>query len=220
LRRIAVSYSGVVKNEQQRDALSQPRAEASASAPPSAPPWFRTLPVPFRTQKDAPKMISGDICSPTSLTMVMMYFGVDRPTVVDNAMAVYDNENAIFGNWGRAAARAGETGLDAWVTRFRNWEQVKEQIAQGTPVIASIRFGKGEFPSAVLPETDGHLIVIRGFRLGGDVVVNDPASRERGDGAVYRADEMARAWFNHGGIGYVIRKPATGDDHGPVRVDD
>jgi hypothetical protein len=24
---------------------------------------------------------------------------------------------------------------------------------------------------------------------------------------VYKAEEMARAWFAHGGVGYVIRRP-------------
>jgi hypothetical protein len=137
--------------------------------------------------------------------MVMAWCGVDRPTA-ENAHAIYDPDNDLFGNWGRAVARAGEFRLDAWVTRFRDWDAVKAQVAAGNPVVASIRFKSGEFPSAVLPETSGHLIVIRGFAPSGDVIVNDPASRERGDGAVYRADELARAWFDHGGVGYVIRR--------------
>ena len=138
--------------------------------------------------------------------MVLEYFGVNRPTV-ENALAIYDPENEIFGNWGRAVARAGELGLDAWITRFRNWDQVKAQIAAGRPVVASVRFKPGEFPSAVLPETNGHLIVVRGFTPAGDVVVNDPANKERGNDAVYRADELARAWFGHGGVAYIIRRP-------------
>ena len=202
VRRLAVSYSGVVADAQRRDSLAGP---AAAVAPAS---WARDLPVPFRTQKDAPKPLSGEICSPACLSMVMAYCGVDRPTV-ENALAIYDPEHEIFGNWGRAVARAGELGLDGWLTRFRDWQQVKAAIAAGQPVIASIRFNAGEFPSAVLPETSGHLIVVRGFTAAGDVIVNDPASRDRGNGVVYRADELARAWFGHGGVGYVIR-PGTG----------
>ena len=167
--------------------------------------WARDLEVPFHTQKDAPKALSGEICSPTSVTMVMGYWGVDRP-VVENALAIWDGENEMFGNWGRAVARAGELGMDGWLTRFRSWDEVKEQIAAGQPVVASIRFKKGTFPSAVMPSTGGHLIVVRGFTPGGDVIVNDPASRERGKGAVYRAEELARAWFDRGGVGYIIRR--------------
>jgi hypothetical protein len=74
-------------------------------------------------------------------------------------------------------------------------------------VIASIQFDAGTFPSAVLRSTGGHLIVIRGFTANGDVIVNDPASRERGNGAVYRADQLGRAWFDNGGVAYIIRRP-------------
>lgn len=205
LRRVAVCYSGLT---------GEARETASVEG------WARDLKVPFRTQKDAPKSLSGDICSPTSVTMVLSHFGVDRP-VVDNALAIWDSENEIFGNWGRAVARASELGMDGWLTRFRTWDEVKKQIAAAQPVIASIRFKKGEFPSAVLPSTVGHLIVIRGFTANGDVIVNDPASRDRGNGAVYRADELARAWFDHGGVGYIIRPPG-GTDTRPEwrRVDD
>jgi hypothetical protein len=115
----------------------------------------------------------------------------------------------MFGNWNRAVQRAGSLGLDAWLTRFRNWDQVKVQIAQNQPVIASIKFKKGEFPSALYSETAGHLIVIRGFTKSGDIIVNDPASRAKGDGVVYKADELAKAWFGNGGVGYIIHKPPT-----------
>ncbi len=196
VRRVSVAYSGVA-----------PRLAESTPAPP-ADAWARDLRVPFRTQNDAAKCVSGEICSPTSLSMVMHHFGVDRPTH-ENALVVYDAEYDIFGNWGRAVARAGELGFDAWLARFRNWDQVKAEIARGQPVIASIRFRAGEFPGNVLDKTAGHLIVVRGFTPGGDVIVNDPASRDRGNGIVYSADALARAWFGHGGVGYVVR-PAGG----------
>jgi hypothetical protein len=138
--------------------------------------------------------------------MVLHYWGIDRPTL-EHAYAIYDSEYDLFGNWARAVQRAGELGLDGWLQRFRHWDQIKAQIAQGHPVIASIAFKRGEFPSAVIPRTNGHLIVIRGFTESGDVIVNDPASREKGNGVIYKADELANAWFGHGGVGYVIRKP-------------
>jgi hypothetical protein len=103
------------------------------------------------------------------------------------------------------------------VERFRNWEKVKEEIAKGRPVIASIAFRKGEFPSAVISRTNGHLIVIRGLTEAGDVIVNDPASREKGEGAVYKAEELGRAWFGHGGVGYVIRGQRS-EVRGQIRV--
>lgn len=198
IRRISVSYSGVVRDDQTyQQLLDRPRAASN---------WARDLPVPFRAQGDTPPPLKGQSCSPTSTTMVMAYWGVDRPTV-ENALAIYDDEHDLFGNWGRAVQRAAEMGLDAWVTRFRNWEQVKSMIAAGQPVIASIQYdNRAEFPSAAVGPTNGHLIVIRGFKENGDVIVNDPASRDKGNGAVYKADELGRAWFdNAGGVAYIIR---------------
>lgn len=194
LRRIGICYSGIT---------GEPRPAVHVDG------WARDLDVPFHTQKDAPRSLSGEICSPTSVTMVLDYWGVERP-VVENAEAIWDGENEMFGNWGRAVAWASELGMDGWLTRFRTWDEVKAQIAAGQPVIASIRFKKGTFPSAVMEQTSGHLIVVRGFTPAGDVIVNDPASREKGNGAVYRAEELARAWFDRGGVGYVIRRPAAG----------
>jgi len=196
IRRIALSYSGYAPEIAAAD-LASIKLETSQ--------WARDLKVPFRTQKDAPPALSNQICSPTSVSMVMQYFGVNRPTI-ENALAIYDSEYDLFGNWARAVERAGEFGLDGWVQRFRNWEEVKVEIAKGQPVIASIAFRKGEFDSAVISRTNVHLIVIRGFTTDGDVIVNDPANREKGEGAVYKAEELGRAWFGHGGVGYVIGK--------------
>ena len=81
--------------------------------------------------------------------------------------------------------------------------------AAGQPVIAGIKFKRGQFPSSVLTQTAGHLIVIRGFKENGDVICNDPANKTRGNGVVYKADELGKAWFGCGGVGYIIRKPVS-----------
>ena len=200
LRRIAVVYTGETRDPALRAKL-RPPAPADGS-------WARDLKIPFRGQGEdvTPPPLRPQICSPTSVSMVMHHYGVDCPTV-ENALAIYDPEYRLFGNWNRAVQRAGAVGLDAWIARYRTWDQVKREIAKGRPVIASIRFEKGTFPSALYPETDGHLLVIRGFTPAGDVIVNDPARKVEGNGAVYKASEFARAWFDNGGVGYVISRP-------------
>ena len=76
-------------------------------------------------------------------------------------------------------------------------------------MIASIRFEEGSYEDAPIYQgTGGHLIVIRGFTSEGNVIVNDPASREKGNGAIYPPRGLGHAWFGHGGVGYVIRPPA------------
>lgn len=198
LRRLAASYSGVVADEARRKALLEPVIVDGN--------WARSLPIRFRAQGRLDPSISGSTCSPTSVSMVMDYYGIDNPNL-QNAMRIYDPEYGIFGVWSKATALPSEYGLDGWVRRYRDWNQVKAEIAAGHPVIASIRFRRGEFPSNPLKRTGGHLIVIRGFTPEGDVIVNDPAHRDLGDGIVYKADELARAWFDKGGVAYLITRP-------------
>jgi len=200
LRRVAAVYSGPVNDPGRRAVLSAPRQYIGR--------WDRALPVPFIPQGDAPAELAGEVCSPTSVSMVLAFAGVPR-ALAEHCFAIYDPEHGIFGNWNRAVQRAGELGLDAWITRFRNWEQVRAMIATGQPVIASIRFEKGVMPSnPIYQDTDGHLIVIIGFTPDGDVIVNDPASRDKGAGVVYKSSELAGAWFGAGGVAYIIR-PGT-----------
>jgi len=202
VRRLSICYSGIVDDDATRKRLNPPTTLPSK--------WARDLKVPFRGQgaTDNPKPIRGMICSPTSVSMVLEYHGVNH-TTLENAMAIYDPHFDLFGNWGRAVSRAGEVGLDAWLTRFRDWDAVKSEIANGNPVIASIFFERGEVRGFIYERTAGHLLVIRGFTPTGDVIVNDPASRDKGNGAIYPAAEFARAWFDNGGVGYVIHKPAA-----------
>jgi len=202
VRRLSVCYSGAVDDPQEREKLRPKPTTLPAN-------FARDLPVPFRGQGDYknPRSLWGLICSPTSTSMVLAYHGVTF-TTVENCDRIYDPQYDMFGNWGRAVARAGEVGLDAWLARFRNWDQVKQEIADGNPVIASIRFRKGQVQGFLYESTGGHLLVVRGFTGDGGVIVNDPARREKGGGAIYPASEFAKAWFDNGGVGYVIRKPA------------
>jgi len=202
LRRMAASYSGDVEDEELRERLTT-RVEVPED-------WARSLDVPFIAQGSGPPEIRGSICSPTSVSMVMGYWGEERD-FVQNAMEAYDPNYAIFGNWVRSTQLASQYGLDSWVTRMRSYDDVKAWIASGVPVIASIRFREGEFPSNVLERTNGHLIVIRGFTEDGDVIVNDPGSIERGEAVVYNADELANAWFAKGGVAYIIKSPDHDD---------
>jgi hypothetical protein len=220
VRRLAVVYTGHVEDPAKRDELLGRTArattaeDAAAAAPTRATTqpraaWAVDLPVPFRPQGDNPKALRGQTCSPTSTTMLLEYWGVKKP-MIDNCLAIWDSEYEMFGNWGRAVARAGEVGLDAWITRYRNWDEVRADVAAGQPVIASIRFARGEYSSFIYDGTAGHLLVVRGFTPEGDPICNDPASRAFGRGVVYKAADLGRAWFGNGGVAYVLKgtKPA------------
>jgi len=194
LRRLTVVYSG-------------PTKAPLEVVPPPRPAEGWKLPVPFTPQGDNPEAIAGSTCSPTSTRMVMAYRGVELP-LTEVALGIYDPEYGIFGTWNRAVAFAGSHGLDASLTRIRSWEQVETLLAQGQPIIASIRFRRGEFPENVLKSTNGHLIVVRGMTPEGDLIVNDPASREKGEAVVYTRASLKNAWLDKGGVGYLIGPPA------------
>ncbi len=181
---------------------SRPPEDSTANDSSNA--WARDLDLDFRTQADEAPALKPRVCSPTSVSMVLAYRGVDRPTA-ENALAIYDADSGLFGNWNRAVAYAGSQGRVARLVRIRSWDEVKAFIAAGQPLIASIRFEEDEFPSNVMRRTNGHLIVIRGLTADGDAIVNDPASRDRGDGVVYVQQELARAWIAKGGVAYVIK---------------
>lgn len=163
--------------------------------------------VPHMVDGQPPDAVIAELCSPWSTAMVMKWAGVDLP-IQSHARAIFDPDHRLFGNWGRAVAWASSHGLDAELTRFRTWDRVRAALAAGQPIIASIAFDEGEFPSNIMDSTNGHLIVLRGLTDAGDAIVNDPASRDRGEAVVYRRDELARAWMSRGGVAYLIR-PAT-----------
>jgi hypothetical protein len=199
IRRITVAYSGPGENS----------AWARATTPDPGPVerWARDIPVPFITQQHNDFAVTGMTCSPTSVSMVLNYHGIHCPTM-ENVLATWDDHNEMFGNWANNTQRASELGMDAWLQRFRNWDQVKAMIAQGQPVVASIMFEKGTYPDHPYDDsTGGHLIVIRGFKPDGTVIVNDPGTR-KGEATLWPAGGLVHAWFGHGGVGYVIRKPA------------
>jgi hypothetical protein len=165
------------------------------------------LDVPFMPQGVAIDAVKGRVCSAAATGMVMAYRGVVMP-VEAHAQGVYDAEHGIFGNWGRAVAWASSHGLEAELVRVRTWGRVRELLEAGQPIVASIRFGPGAFPSSVMASTHGHLIVIRGLTEEGDAIVNDSASIAEGEGAIYVKEELAAAWLGQGGVAYLIGSAA------------
>lgn len=227
LRRFFVSYSNTTGDEalhasRRRGALS-PAAPAGekSSAPPTganghsadgAAPWARVLPVPYRLQTAVPhRKLGHEICCPTCVAMILESHGLDFSTLTVAGHA-WCGERRIYGIWPRAAQAASRHGLEAWVDRFRTPDDVKRLIAEGVPVMASIRVKEGELPTARYPKSAGHLILIRGFRPDGAFVVNDPYSPGSGGAEiVYSEEEMTKVWFDKGGVGIVIRRPAAAE---------
>ncbi len=175
--------------------------------PPSA--WQKTLPVPQRSQKAAPREIAGRICSPTSVAMVLGYYGIERDTLAV-AQACYDPRHDLYGNWPRNIQAAYMLGVPGYLTRISDWRQAERFIADGTPLVISIRVPEaGMLNGSPYRTTDGHLLVLTGFEGDAWVTVNDPAA-ERDVARRYRRSELERVWLRGagGGLAYVLLPPA------------
>lgn len=171
--------------------------------------WARDLSVPVQSQLLQEANLAWDVCSPTSLAMVLQYWkvGVTVPEVIDG---VRDQTNGIFGNWPFNTAFAALHGLEAYVNRFTSIDALQNEIAAGRPVVASIRFAAGELSNAPIASASGHLLVVRGFTSAGDLIVNDPvAPTLAGVRRVYRRDQFANVWLNRGGVVYQVQPRPT-----------
>jgi hypothetical protein len=160
-------------------------------------------------------------CSPTSTSMVLGHYdalpaakaygwvpkGHVDPWVDHAARRTYDAAYGGTGNWPFNTAYAATRTQEAFVTRLRNLREAGRFIEAGIPLVASISFGTGELDNAPIGGTNGHLLVIVGFRKNGDVVVNDPAAESRsGVRRVYDRGQFEDAWLpTSGGLVYVIR---------------
>jgi hypothetical protein len=137
----------------------------------------------------------------------------------------YDHTYGGNGNWPFNTAYASSRGLDASVSRFESLGQVERRVVAGVPIVASIAWKEGELSGAPVPGSDGHLLVVRGFDLSGNVVVNDPAGCDdsRVRRAYNRREEFARAWASgsgsgSGGIAYLIYPDVTMLDRARVQA--
>jgi hypothetical protein len=198
LRRFALAYSNTTDDAKRYQHLSEKRVPGSEKE------WQRRLPVPWRSQLSEDAAIAGEVCSPTSVAMVMAYRGIDRPTA-EVACAVYDVENKIYGNWARAVQGAYTFGVPGYLMRFGDWATVKACIGEGHPIIASIRIGKGQLSNQPRRVSGGHLIVIVGFDGNGNVHVNDPGVSSEQQGTMsHPIEDLTKVWLANGGVGYVL----------------
>ncbi|MBI5247486.1 MAG: C39 family peptidase [Elusimicrobia bacterium] len=144
----------------------------------STGPWVRDLGLTPMSQGDAQEKYKHDICSPTSLAMVLDYCGIKK-SLEEVALAAQDRGSQLFGNWPANAAYVGSFGLEARVARLESLADLEAEIALGRPVVVSITFDDGQLPNAPISRTRGHVIVVGGFTAEGDVIAYDPAGKGR-----------------------------------------
>lgn len=165
------------------------------------------LAVPALTQMDAAADVRRRVCSPASVAMVLGYWGV-AADVDTLAAEVFHAGLDIYGVWPAAIQAAARRGIAGYLLRFPDWASAAWCLARGLPVVASVRYARGELRGAAVEETPGHLLVLRGL-AGDEVLVNDPAAPTAADvPRRYTRGDLSRVWLERAGVGYVFFKPA------------
>lgn len=203
---VTTSREQAVENAAKSDSSPDARETAAHAG------W--RLGVPFRSQKTPDAALSGRLCSPTSVSMVLAFRQRPHP-VADVAKIARDPDEDIYGNWPRNVMTAWTLGVPGFLTRIGSWNEARAYLETGQPIIASIAVEPGELPAAPYKSTAGHLIVLAGLTPSGDVYVNDPACADARSGLrIYPRDGLTNVWLNATrGTAYVLMpassEPAT-----------
>ena len=173
-------------------------------------------------------------CSPTSTEMIVEYWGrgpskADIKSLPPNkkydhhgredgsvdwaAIHTYDKNYGGTGNWPFNTAYASHYGLDGTVRQYDSLRSLEGWVKRGVPAVVSIAWNNKSknqrlhLDGADIKSTGGHLIVVRGFTGMGDVIANDPASRDNAAVRhVYRRDQFEFLWLHaSAGVVYLIK---------------
>lgn len=172
---------------------------------PNRAAWGKTIEVPERSQ-----MVyeNGNVlCSPTTVSMLLAFWSqklkrteLDRG-VPEVAKAVFDPKWGGTGNWVFNTAYAGSfKGMRAYTARLSDVRELEDWIARGIPVGLSVCYNRLRGKSR---EPGGHLIVCVGFTETGDVIVNDPGTKEKVRKIFPRAN-LIDAWAYKNNAAYLI----------------
>jgi hypothetical protein len=147
-------------------------------------------------------------CAPAALAMLLAYrsFPVDVPVV---AREVFDARYGGTGNWTFCTAFAGTLGFRAAVLHLRDLAHAHAFLADDIPLALSISWKAGELAGAPLPQSGGHLLVLRGIDENGDALVNDPAHPSIRTG--YPRGAFERALLGHGGVAFAVAPAPLGE---------
>ena len=162
------------------------------------------LAVPYYNQRGMPVGLSGNCCSPTSVTMVLNYHN-KNVELIPFCHEVFDPYHEIYGNWPYNVQAAYLMGLGkTWLEIHSSFDEIYEEISEGKPVVISIAYGYDELPYSPIHEAEvGHLIAVVGFDGPDIVICNDPAGHNVDDGIIrYPRKELEAVWIGHGGVAY------------------
>lgn len=146
-----------------------------------------TLNVPLFNQNAVGAARPWAYCGPTSVKMVLAYFGINKD-VNECARGVYIPGQGA-GHEGMAK-KFRDNGLNAELTYGNSIAWLRQQTAAGNPVVVGVKGNYGP------RSTNGHILVVTGVTPSGQVCFNDPAG---GRAYTVAGSTFNRAWSNGSG---------------------
>jgi hypothetical protein len=144
--------------------------------------------------------------------MIMTYWSqrLARPELDHDVPEIlpklYDSEWHGAGNWPFNTAYAGSfKGMRGYVTRLTDVSELEDWVANGIPVGLSVCYNRLRGRTGPY---SGHLVVCVGFTQEGDVVINDPGTRQNVRKTFLRKN-LVKAWALSGNATYLIYPEAV-----------
>ena len=138
------------------------------------------------------KNISQAGCGPTSAAMLLSSVTGQTVTPTEAAQYSLKTGHRIIGNgtdWGFFGDIGSQYGVT--FTQTADYNMLSEALAQGRPAILS---GKGSAPFT----KGGHFVMAVGLDSNGNIIINDPVSKERSKAYPFEqiASSAAQAWIS------------------------
>lgn len=171
----------------------------------------QVLDVPLRAQADATGKPMPDRCQSAALASAMQYFG--RAIPLDNIVPyTTDVEYGAFGIWPRTLGAGYELGFDTYIDRFRDWDYVRDTLAQNKVILCSITMPANDtYEAPPYPKMEGHIVCMDGLTSDGRVLITDSSAQKDISGGYltqWLLGDFQKIWMrNKGGVGMVICPP-------------
>jgi hypothetical protein len=173
----------------------------------------KILDIPLRLQADVCGNPLKNRCQSAALASAMEYFGKAVP--LEHIICyTTDPEYESFGIWPRTINAAVEHGFTAYIDRFRDWDAVRQAVAENKVVLCSITMpASREYIAPPYEKIGGHIVALCGVTDDGRVIVTDSAAiaqqaKEGGRRLQWLQADFEKIWMrNKGGVGMVICPP-------------